>query len=134
MWSKYCHTTYLKAYEHTSTSTLPQVLGLYDHTGSYTTISTSTQQKWTNATSVDSHDQMMRSTRPYTAESSLERPRVPKPSQTQSKAINKQFRNKRDIYPQQKGYLSVTEEISAKYLATTQLMEMTVVVTLRRRL
>ena len=44
-----------EAYEHTSTSTLPQVLGLHDHAWSYTTIGANTRQKWSHMISVDSH-------------------------------------------------------------------------------
>ena len=44
-----------EAYEHTSTSTLPQVLGLHDHAWSYTTIGANTRQKWSHMISVDLH-------------------------------------------------------------------------------
>ena len=74
-------------YKHSTTSarsTRPHLV-LHDH-------------KCIHPTKVDPHDQMMRSTRPYTAESSLERPRVPKPTQTQSTTNPNHFRNRRDIY------------------------------------
>ena len=87
-----------EAYEHTSTSTLPQVLGLHDHTWSYTTIRASTKQKWAHTTSVDSHDQMLRSTRPYTAESSLEKIQgFPELTKNQSTTNPNAFLNRRDI-------------------------------------
>ena len=91
-------------YKHSTTSaglTRPHLV-LHDH-------------KCIHTTKVDPHDRMRSSTRPYSKKSSLERARVPKPSQMQSTTNSNHFCKRRDTYSNRRittAYLGNCSDIS----------------------